>query len=392
MEEPSTPGLDRLEALRAEGRYLFQGDRAAFPAERIYPCAITSKPDPMKLRGWWLPGVGPLIPFPVITDVFASPLAAALVAITRAPEGAGVFHVDEFDDGTVALTLGENSGNAGMLEQAIKVASRLNPDETVPGYFVNVVTREAFPEENQGLPLVGLYTAPNAVRVERSIELTAGDVRALARILGRRLMRFDTVDVAGADPFTGPYSAGGHIQFEPHSGKRSNCHRVPTDRDRVLGLQLATARSDRWLQQRRTMELEIQKTALEDRPRHPSSAPSARPDVALSPFKRALSFIQSHCTGPITVEEIAQVAELSPGRLHAVFKSALGCTPLQYVADRRLDAAERMLAETGLSVAEISERCGFAEQTSLTRSFRLRRGLTPSQIRRASAKPDRLSR
>ncbi len=97
---------------------------------------------------------------------------------------------------------------------------------------------------------------------------------------------------------------------------------------------------------------------------------------------RALAFIEARAAHPIQVADIARAAELSVSQLHALFVRWLGTTPQEVVATRRLDLAERLLVESELPIADIALRCGFADQTSLGRSLRRRRGITPGAVRR----------
>ena len=93
-------------------------------------------------------------------------------------------------------------------------------------------------------------------------------------------------------------------------------------------------------------------------------------------MKRVLRFIDENCTRPVTVSELAAVAELSVSHLHAVFRRSTGRTPLSYLSERRMDVAERLIKETRLSVAEIAECCGFAEQARLDKADQRRRERT----------------
>ena len=385
-----TPGLDRLEVLRREGQALFQGARWRDASGWVYPQVLRTSFDPRHHRGFWLPGHGLLLPFPMIADIVASPLAAAMLTLAQNIEGPAVFHVDEFPDGVVALTVGENSDNQGMLERTMRAASRLDDVELLPDCYVNVLPRSEFPADRRGFPLVGLHIVARPVRVLERVAITAGDARALARYLGRKLPSLEDREIAQANPFTRSFSAGGHLQFDPISGAQLSYHRCPNDEDRRVALALSSVRATAWLQRRQIIEREaMQVLPAPSAPLVSGGYGEKRPVAGTSIFGRVLSFIDQNCNRPLSVGEIAGMAQMSGSRLNAVFRETLGCTPLRYVSERRLDLAEQLLSSTGISVAEVSERCGFAEQTSLTRSLRRSRGITPSSLRKAAQVSDR---
>lgn len=64
---------------------------------------------------------------------------------------------------------------------------------------------------------------------------------------------------------------------------------------------------------------------------------------------------------------------------------ALGCVPGEYLVRRRLDAAEALLRDGTLPIAEVALATGYSDQSALTRRLKRRRGVTPAALRRAAA-------
>jgi transcriptional regulator GlxA family with amidase domain len=60
-----------------------------------------------------------------------------------------------------------------------------------------------------------------------------------------------------------------------------------------------------------------------------------------------------------------------------VFRATVG----EYVRRLRVDAAQRMLTNSDISLAQIALETGFADQSHLTRVFRRATGLTPKLYR-----------
>ncbi|HZH02974.1 MAG TPA: AraC family transcriptional regulator [Myxococcaceae bacterium] len=384
-----TSGLARLETLRRQGKALFQGDRRQSPVRKTYPSIPFTSLDPDHLRGCWVPAVGLLPPWPLVRDVFSSPIAAALLAVIQNRDGARAFHTDEFPDGAVAITFGEISANRGALEEALRRADRLDDAAELGDYFVNVLPRGAFPAVPD-FPSPGYYVTPRAVPVLERVPLTAGDVRVLAELLGGPLPWLGDAQGTRSDPFTGPFRGGGHLQFFPTSGERLISPRSPTEADRQIALAKAKVRGEAWLAKGTIWET----LATPTRPL-PLKRPQRGREVTdeggaeKGSLARVLEYVQENCTRPLTVADIARAAQLSTSHLHAVFFKHTGQSPARYAAERRLDVAERLLKETDLSVGEVAERCGFAEQTSLTRGLKRSRGVTPSELRRDARVSDR---
>ena len=100
-------------------------------------------------------------------------------------------------------------------------------------------------------------------------------------------------------------------------------------------------------------------------------------------IRRAQDFIRENLTNGISLKEIADAAgDVSPFHFSRLFKQATGFSPYQFLIECRVLTAQQLLrAKRELSLGEIAFRCGFADQSSFTRCFRQRTGLTPKQYR-----------
>jgi len=100
--------------------------------------------------------------------------------------------------------------------------------------------------------------------------------------------------------------------------------------------------------------------------------------------RRAARFIRDNHQQPLTLAEMAAVADLSPFHFLRVFKAATGQTPYRFLTKVRVDRARRHLARSELSITEIAHLCGFASPARLTAAFRSETGMSPSGYRAAS--------
>ena len=106
----------------------------------------------------------------------------------------------------------------------------------------------------------------------------------------------------------------------------------------------------------------------------------------------AIRFFHQRFAERVTMEAAARVACLSPDHFVGVFRSAVGCTPHQYLVlvlvQCRLRHARRLIISEGhrRSLTEIALAAGFADQAHLTRHFQRVFGQAPGHWRQQNAK------
>lgn len=97
---------------------------------------------------------------------------------------------------------------------------------------------------------------------------------------------------------------------------------------------------------------------------------------------RAAEYIRSHIDEEIDLNKLAKDSHVHPTYFHKLFRLAYAATPVQYQLQCRLIAAEDMLRDGTLSLAEIAARCGFSSQNYFAYKFKQRRECTPSEFRK----------
>jgi AraC family transcriptional regulator len=103
-------------------------------------------------------------------------------------------------------------------------------------------------------------------------------------------------------------------------------------------------------------------------------------------MSRVTEFIDAHIDQNFTVADIAAVACMSPAHFARSFKAATGRTPHQFVSRKRLELAERMLADPYRPMSEIALSAGFSSQSNFSRAFRNATGMTPGNYRASQTK------
>lgn len=94
-----------------------------------------------------------------------------------------------------------------------------------------------------------------------------------------------------------------------------------------------------------------------------------------------ISYINEHFAEPISLQELAEHAALSPYYFTRVFTKQTGMTPHRYLIAARLNAAKFLLKTTDIPVKDIGYSCGFSSESSFCTTFRKWEQVTPSEYR-----------
>ena len=111
--------------------------------------------------------------------------------------------------------------------------------------------------------------------------------------------------------------------------------------------------------------------SISPRPTKPESAAVAR----------IRTYLQECYSDNISLDELAQLANLSPYYLIRCFRQQVGCAPHQYQSHWQLMQAKRAL-QTGQSLAAIATSHGFYDQSHFNRVFKKTYGVTPGQYQK----------
>ena len=95
-------------------------------------------------------------------------------------------------------------------------------------------------------------------------------------------------------------------------------------------------------------------------------------------------WIDAHSHRPITLEDAADQAGISPFHFLRLFSDVLGVTPHQYLLRSRLRHAARRLADDDSPITDIAYDVGFADLSNFVRTFGRAAGAAPLKFRQAS--------
>jgi AraC family transcriptional regulator of arabinose operon len=117
--------------------------------------------------------------------------------------------------------------------------------------------------------------------------------------------------------------------------------------------------------------------------RYAGEAERGRPERA-RPVDDARRFIHAHLEdAALTLDDIAAAAHVTPAHLVRGFRTEHGTTPVAYLWQRRVALAADLLANTGLPLAAVAQRCGFKTVHHFSRRVKAATGLPPGALRRA---------
>jgi AraC-like DNA-binding protein/quercetin dioxygenase-like cupin family protein len=97
--------------------------------------------------------------------------------------------------------------------------------------------------------------------------------------------------------------------------------------------------------------------------------------------ERARQYIESHLDEPITLQDLAAAASVSPTHLIRLFREHFDTTPMNYVWEQRVQRGLELLRYTGLPIGVIAEKCGFKTSYHFSRRIREAVQLSPQEVR-----------
>ena len=94
------------------------------------------------------------------------------------------------------------------------------------------------------------------------------------------------------------------------------------------------------------------------------------------------AYLQVNLSSPLTLEQMAKRANLSPSRFRNLFKVEFGVSPHQYVMELRFDHAKYLLKQTNHTIEQIAEFCGYSDIHHFSNAFKKQYKASPLQYRK----------
>lgn len=112
----------------------------------------------------------------------------------------------------------------------------------------------------------------------------------------------------------------------------------------------------------------------------------------ISRINKTFDYIESNLEKPMTLAEIASVANFSKFHFNRIFLSIVGETPFQFILRVRIEkAATLILTNKKESISEIACKCGFSDISVFSRNFKNYFHISASQYRAGKSHNSNLS-
>lgn len=115
----------------------------------------------------------------------------------------------------------------------------------------------------------------------------------------------------------------------------------------------------------------------------------SRPMIPVNPMMhQVLTYINDHCTEPLTLRRLTERFGISASTLSHEFRRYIHHSVYDYILYRRIMLAKRMLYGDA-PLSEIAFQCGFGDYSNFLRAFRKMNGVCPNSYRQQMQKKRR---
>ena len=98
-------------------------------------------------------------------------------------------------------------------------------------------------------------------------------------------------------------------------------------------------------------------------------------------FQRLEEFVEAYLDENITLTALAVTQDMDVFAFSRAFKAQTGKSPGQFLIERRIERACRLLTTTHETLADIAYACGFSSQAHMTSTFTKHLGISPGRYR-----------
>lgn len=99
-------------------------------------------------------------------------------------------------------------------------------------------------------------------------------------------------------------------------------------------------------------------------------------------IRSAIAYIDDHFMEKVSIAALARISGMSTSVFRRAFVKIMDTTPGAYISTIRINRARKLLTETGKTISDIAEECGFYDQSHFTKVFFRLRHMSPGEYRR----------
>lgn len=98
-------------------------------------------------------------------------------------------------------------------------------------------------------------------------------------------------------------------------------------------------------------------------------------------FFNVCNYINEHCTENLKLDDIANIAGFSKFHFTRLFKQIMNISCYDYLINRRLMEAEKLLNHPELSIMQVAMKSGFSSLATFNRIFKAKKHCTPTEYK-----------
>jgi transcriptional regulator GlxA family with amidase domain len=99
-------------------------------------------------------------------------------------------------------------------------------------------------------------------------------------------------------------------------------------------------------------------------------------------IQRALTYARNHLRSLLTVDQLAEAANLSPRQFSRAFRAETGRSPAKAIETLRVEAARALVEQGRLPIDAVAREVGFMDKNRMRRAFLRAFGQPPQVIQR----------
>ena len=104
-------------------------------------------------------------------------------------------------------------------------------------------------------------------------------------------------------------------------------------------------------------------------------------------LKNVFTYMKDHYDRSIRLDDLAEIAGMTPKYFCRAFASVTGKTPISYLNYYRIEQAGEKLQTTYDSITDIAISCGFNDMSYFSKAFARQKGMSPSAYRKVEPHP-----
>lgn len=101
------------------------------------------------------------------------------------------------------------------------------------------------------------------------------------------------------------------------------------------------------------------------------------------PVQKALVCIDANLSNDLSLSALSTLQNISSGYLSALFKKEVGKNVTEYINEKRIDLAKKLLTSTKLQIQTVASHCGILDVHYFSKLFKKYTGKTPKEYRKS---------